>query len=300
MTLVVATTLHAYCTDQEDTSLAWLYHAEAIAASHPDGVTFFAALELDARGIAPFAPLLDRMAQIEAETGAPVAHWTFSFDDGADEITTGNRLRRITMGQNMASRFAMDVGATHMLFCAADCAPPGDVLPKLLEMEHPIVGPEITTYCLHGPVPQKLRQPEVGDEVKSGRGRPGRVVEVAEDGYWRVEGMDMHDGLRSPRPIKAPSGPDVTLVDRDEVDLFPFPVEEHMASAACILLARDVFVQCPWRCDKDRNLTDDPAMHADALRLGWPTYVRKDCRAQHYPDAIGPIEDRHADRKIRR
>jgi hypothetical protein len=54
--VVVATTLHAYVTDQVDTSEAWLYTAENLAASKTADVRFFAALETDARGVAPFKP----------------------------------------------------------------------------------------------------------------------------------------------------------------------------------------------------------------------------------------------------
>lgn len=256
--IVVATTLHAYVTDQADTSLAWLYNAEAIAASHPEGVTFFAALEMDGRGLAPFQPLLDRLSELETSD-----YWTFSFDDHATEIRTDNRVRRITMGQNMANEFAMSVGASHLLFCAADCAPDGDVLPKLLELDHPICGPEITTYVLSGPTPI-------------------RTVWITSTGE-RLTQVEVGR----------------TYVDEDAEPLFPFPVQEHMASAACILLARDVFRRLRWRSDGDAGMTDDPCLHQDALELlGYPTYVRKDVYARHYPEAIGPIESRGHDRRL--
>lgn len=260
MTIVVATTLHAYVTDSQDTSEAWLYNAEAIADSHPDGVRFFAAIELDGRGLAPFASLLRRLNTLALHPSVTgIDHWTFSFDDGATEITTENRLRRITMGQNMANDFAMSAGASHLLFCAADCAPPPDVLPKLLEMNHPLVGPEIPTYCLTGP-------------------KPIRTVWITDTGE------------RLTQPAVG-----TTIVDEDAEYLYPdFPVQEHMASAACILLARDVFRQLRWRADGDAGMTDDPCLHHDALNLlGIPTYVRKDCVARHYPECIGSIEQRH-------
>lgn len=259
MTIVVATTLHAYVTDSQDTSEAWLYNAEAIADSHPDGVVFFAAIELDARGLAPFASLLRRLNTLALHPSVTgVDHWMFSFDDGATEIRTDNRLRRITMGQNMANDYAMSAGASHLLFCAADCAPPPDVLPKLLEMNHPLVGPEIPTYCLTGPTPT-------------------RTVWITNAG----------------KRVTEPFGH--TIVHEDAEPLYPFPVQEHMASAACILLARDVFRQLRWRADGDAGMTDDPCLHHDALHLlGIPTYVRKDCVARHYPECIGSIEGRHS------
>lgn len=230
MTIVVGTTLHAYVTDQPDTCLAWLYNAEALQASHPDGVKFFAALETDARGLAPFAAVIARLEAVGGE------YWTFSLEDGRTEVTTSNRLRHITMGQNLVTDYCVsNLGTTHLLFMAADCAPPPDALPKLLELDHALVGGEVTTYCLSGP----------------------------------------------------------------SVSKFPFPVEEHMATAAFILIRRDIFNVVRWRWDE--RMSDDPCMHHDALTFhGVTTYVRKDCVGRHYPEAIPAIEERGHDRKVYR
>jgi hypothetical protein len=152
--IVVASTLAPYVMQDLDTWSAWLMTAEAVRGSHPDGVQFFAAIEVDARGLEPFRPLLDRLQEIDG------SYWTFSFDDGADVIATHNRVQRITMGQNIANSFAQNTHATHMLFMGADCMPPVDALPKLLELEHPIVGGEVKAYGLSGsPVPRYLPIP---------------------------------------------------------------------------------------------------------------------------------------------
>lgn len=144
--ILVGTTLAAFVMDQEDTWSAWLRNAEEIQASHPDGVTYFAAIETDARGLAPFAPLLDRLAEIGGE------HWTFSLDDGRTEVTTANRLRHITAGQNLATdRACSSPDCTHLLFLAADLEPPADCLPRLLALDHPLVGGHCGTYGLTGP-----------------------------------------------------------------------------------------------------------------------------------------------------
>lgn len=228
--IVVGTTMAAFVMDQRDTWGSWLRNAEAIIASHPN-VHYFAALQLDARGLEPFQPLLDELARING------SYFTYSLDDGRTEVTTANRLRHITMGQNIVTDFACAVGATHLLFLAADLAPDPDTLPKLLEMDHPLVGGEVSTYVLSGP----------------------------------------------------------------KVDKYQFPVEEHMATAAYIMLARQVFNQLRWRWDADTGMTDDPCMHHDALHLlGIPTYVRKDCIGKHYPEAIGAIETRGHDMKVHR
>lgn len=229
--IVVATTLAKYVMDDPDTWGAWMRHAEQITASHTDGVQFFAALELDADGLDPFGPLLVRLAEIGGE------HWTYMLDDGRCTVTTANRLRHITFGQNMATDYALAAGASHLLFMAADCAPPADALPKLLELDHPLVGGEVPTYCLSGPV----------------------------------------------------------------VGGYPFPVEEHMATAAFVLLRRDLLRRIRWRWDVDEGMSDDPCLHADARDLlGVPTYVRKDCVGRHYPEAIGPVETRGHDMSVAR
>lgn len=147
--IVFATTLAAYVMDDPETWGSWLLHAEETAKSHDEGVIFFAALEVDARGTEPFRPLLDRMEQLPSEW------WRFTFDDGREEVTTSNRLRHICMGANLCIEYALHVGASHLMFVGADTEPPPDVLPKLLEMDHSLVGMEIPTYALSGPEPMR-------------------------------------------------------------------------------------------------------------------------------------------------
>lgn len=144
MTAVVATTLAAFAMDDRDTWGAWLYNADRIIAHTDEPVTFFAAIQVDARGLAPFEPLLVELAELGGE------YWTFSLDDGRTEVTTQNRLRHLTTGQNLASEYASSHGHDWMLFCAADCCPPADVLPKLWELNEPLCGPETPTYGLTG------------------------------------------------------------------------------------------------------------------------------------------------------
>lgn len=144
--IVVATTLAAYVCDDPDTSEAWLRNAEAIQASVPGTeVRYFAGLELDARGLHPFASLIARMEEVGA------TWWTGHLDDARTEVTTENRLRHITWFQNLATEYAVTCGASHLLFLAADLEPPPDALDKLLEVDHGLVGGEVSTYCLSGP-----------------------------------------------------------------------------------------------------------------------------------------------------
>lgn len=228
--IVVGTTMAGFVMDQPGTWSSWLQNADEIKASHPD-VHYFAALQVDARGLDPFAPLLSDLARLGG------SYFTYSLDDGRTEVTTANRLRHITMGQNIVTDFCCSTDTSHLLFLAADLAPDPQTIPKLLELNHPLVGGEVTTYGLHGPsVPQ-----------------------------------------------------------------YPFPVEEHMATAAYVMLSREVFRKIRWRWDRDTGMTDDPCLHHDALHLlGIPTYVRKDCIGKHYPECIGAIETRGHDRSVHR
>jgi len=235
--VVVGTTLPAYVMDVPDAWGSWLRNAEAMVATYPE-MSFFAALELDNRGLDPFRPLFDRIDDLSL-VGVNVSRWTFSLDDGADEVTTGNRLRRITTGQNLVTDFCRSTGADWLLFMAADCAPPVDAVPELLKLEHPLVGGHVGTYCLDGPVVERYRA-----------------------GYGDL-------------------------------------VREHMATAAFVMISREVFNQVGWRWDRQAGTSDDPCLHHDALTLlGVPTYVHHGVVGRHYPEAIGPIEDRHPDRRL--
>ena len=156
--VVVGTTIPAYVMDQEDTWSAWLHNAEAMLEQYPDA-QFFAACEVDDRGKRVFDPLFERLREVNGDW------WTFSLDDGNDRVTTGNRLRRITTGQNLVVDFALSRKATALLFMAADCAPPADAIPRLLEVNVSLIGGQVDTYCLDGPV-AKSYIPRYGNDIR--------------------------------------------------------------------------------------------------------------------------------------
>jgi hypothetical protein len=229
--IVVGSTLTNFAMGHPDIWGAWLRNAEAMQASHPDGVRFFCAVETDARGLEPFTPLTDRLAALGGEW------WTYHLDDGRSRVTTGNRLRHIVAGQNLTVDYACSAWASHLLFLAADCCPPPDAIPKLLEVDWPIIGGHVPTYCLDGPVV------------------PG----------------------------------------------YSFPVKRHMATAAFVMLRRDLFRTLRWRWDLDMGMSDDPCLYWDAKRLhGVETYVRHDCVGRHYPECIPAVELRGYDLGVAR
>lgn len=218
-----------YAMAEEGTWGSWLMTAEGLREHSPEPVEFFAAIETDGRGLEPFKPLLGRLIELKG------SWWTFHLDDGRRSIHTETRLAHIVTGQNLVSMRATDTGASHLLFMAADCRPPADALPKLLEMDWPLVGGEVSTYCLSG----------------------------------------------------------------EAVTDYPFPVEEHMPTAAFVLILRDVFKAVRWRVDGERGMSDDPCYYDDVWRFfGVRGRVRKDVVGQHWPPAIGPIERRYPNRDM--
>lgn len=243
-TIVVGTTLTHFAMGQPETWSSWLKHAErqkAMAADVGHELRHFAAIQVDGRGIEPFKPLLNTLEELGGE------HWTYSLDDGRTEVTMTGRWRHIVFGQNLVVDYCQAIpDCSHLLFLAADCAAPSDIVPRMLEMEHPLVAPYISTYGLRGPV--------VND-------------------CW-VGGCEQH--------LK-----------------YPFHVEDAMASAACLFIARDVFRRIRFRWDLDTGMSDDPCFHADARDLlGIPTYVRHDVQARHYPEAVGDYESRGFDTTV--
>lgn len=163
MTIVVGcTTVGFKMSGDPNNWSAWLMNAEAVQASVDDDVIYFAALEVDARGLQPFAPLLDRLAEIGGR------YWTFSLNDDVQIITTGTRLRRICMGHNLVGTYAIEeVGASHVLFLASDTQAPDDVLPSLLELNVAAAACHIPTYCLDGPRSERFPTWDVREHMES-------------------------------------------------------------------------------------------------------------------------------------
>lgn len=146
MTIVIGTTLASFAMSEPDAWQSWLKHHERQIASHPEGVQHFAALQTDARGMEPFAPLIERLEAIGGE------YWTFSLDDGRTKVDMTNRWRHVAFGENCVMDYCNGrPDVSHLLFLAADTAAPSNILPAMLEMEHPLCAPFISTYGLRGP-----------------------------------------------------------------------------------------------------------------------------------------------------
>lgn len=237
MTILVATTVAPYIMEnREDPSdlywSNWLSNPRALKAAG-EQVEFFAALEMDGRGVGVFDPLKGAMRRV-----GPSNFWEFSLTTGDTEFNSSNRLSRICTGRNLISEYASQrQDITHILHLDADTRPARSLLPLLLAMNAGICGAEVPTYCLSGP---------------SAGGFPES---------WQVQ--------------------------------------QHMNTAGCLLVRREIFRAIRWRWDQDAGMTDDPCYYEDAKAMGYPTYVRHDTQCEHYPPVLPPLEQRGHDRRIR-
>lgn len=142
---------------------AWLQNAEQVQASIDEPVVYFAALEVDARGLAPFEPLLDRLGELPDSD-----YWTWMLNDAVTVVGTSTRLRRICLGHNLVGTYALeDAAASHVLFLASDTQAPDDVLPRLLELDVAAAACHIPTYCLDGPRSARFPQWDVRNHMES-------------------------------------------------------------------------------------------------------------------------------------
>lgn len=111
----------------------------------------FLAAETDARGLAPYEPLTERLADVLRTHGVASEGWSFSLDTGAKEWDGGNRIPRICHGRNMITDYATAKAADWILHLDTDTRPDPKTISKLLALRWPIVGGDVPSYCLSGP-----------------------------------------------------------------------------------------------------------------------------------------------------
>lgn len=175
--IVVGTTVAPYKVDGSE--LNWLVNAEGFDPS----AHIFASLELlPGRGIKTYSRLRMRMAELAG------IFWTFELDDEETVLTSANRLTRICMGRNLVIEYALRHEATHILFLDSDLVVPGDSIERLLEMDAPIVGGDVPSYCLKGP-----RVPEYPFHVERHWNTAGFLL-VQRDVFARVRWRHQHFG----------------------------------------------------------------------------------------------------------
>lgn len=150
--VLVASTIPAFAMGTPDWSW-WLKNwAEikfnTLQAGHE--VEWLAVLQEDGRGRGVFDPLTVEMPN-RAICGLDMSLRWFSLDLGVDEWTTGTRLAGIVTGRNLIIDHAIRHGHDWIYFADSDIEAPDDVLPRLLEMDWPVCGAHVPTYCLSGP-----------------------------------------------------------------------------------------------------------------------------------------------------
>jgi len=78
--------------------MAWLKDAEQVISKFPN-VKYFAALELDHRGLDPFNEVIKKLEELNGE------YWTYTINDKESKVTFSNRWIRIETGRNLIRDF---------------------------------------------------------------------------------------------------------------------------------------------------------------------------------------------------
>lgn len=158
---VIGTPLVGWKVDRNE-HMFWLENANKIKDMFPNAV-YFAALELDHRGIEPFKPM------IEVLEGLGGTYWTYTIDDREKVVTSGNRWIRIETGRNLIREFAQRkrdmsghnwgeetpqtrVNFDAILYIDSDNIMTAEIVEKMLEVDRPLVGVHVPVYGLKGKI----------------------------------------------------------------------------------------------------------------------------------------------------
>lgn len=141
---VIGTPLVGWKCDRGEDNI-WLRDSHAIAQKFPDAV-FFAALELDHRGLEPFQRLIEALQQVEG------IYWTYTINDGETQVTSENRWIRIEAGRNLVREYAQRGRFDAVLYVDSDINLTVEMIEKMFEVDHPLVGINVPEYVQHGPV----------------------------------------------------------------------------------------------------------------------------------------------------
>lgn len=277
--ILVGTTIAPWkCDGRQD--VAWLDYAEEMRAETKQQVGFMAVLEVDGRGLEPYGQVIERLDDLSGD------YWRFAFDDGETVVESGNRLIRICMGRNLVQEYAMrrnqpENNISHILFLDSDISPPADAIPKLLELNRPVVGGHVPIYALGGPS-------LISDDDKRIRRVARRRFAfddstAGEQAYW-----DEQNYCNENPWVPAPEGYPAEAL-----------VQEHWNTAGFLMVRREVFTSVAWHYNLDKGLTDDPAYQAATAAKFGPTWVRHDIEGMHVPIPMVAVGERDGDR-IRR
>ena len=159
---VIGTPLVGWKCDRGEDRI-WLRDSHAILQKFPNAV-FFAALELDHRGLEPFQRFIDALQQVNG------TYWTYTINDGEARVTAENRWIRIETGRNLIREYAQRkrvmsghhwgeetpqysvVNYDAILYVDSDIQLTVEIVEKLLEVNRPLVSVNVPQYNLRGPV----------------------------------------------------------------------------------------------------------------------------------------------------
>jgi hypothetical protein len=161
---VIATPLVGWKCDAKE-HLNWMCDKAEIMRRFPN-VKWFSAFELDHRGIEPFKEVIDALREVNGD------YWTYSINDMQSAVTSSNRWIRIETGRNLIREFAQRLRITSghhwgedctelnhgvvnysaILYVDSDISIDADIIEKMLEVDRPLVGVDVPSYCLSGPV----------------------------------------------------------------------------------------------------------------------------------------------------
>jgi hypothetical protein len=161
---VIGTPLVGWKADKKE-DRAWLEHAQQIKEKFPN-VKFFAALELDSRGLEPFSFIINKLKEIDGE------YWTYSINDNQTEVTYFNRWIRIETGRNLVREFTQRNRKTTgnswgedaskinegmasndaVLYVDSDMIVNSNIIEKMFEVDRPLVSVNVPAYGLKGKV----------------------------------------------------------------------------------------------------------------------------------------------------
>jgi hypothetical protein len=160
---VIGTPLVAWKCDRRE-HMSWINDRLNIMNKFPNA-KWFAAFELDERGLDPFKEVIDALKEVNGD------YWTYTINDMHSKVTSQNRWIRIETGRNLIREFAQRVRITSghhwgedctelnhgvvnyqaILYVDSDTVLNTQIVEKLLEVDRPLVGVNVPQYGLHGP-----------------------------------------------------------------------------------------------------------------------------------------------------
>lgn len=130
---------------EKNEHMAWLRHAEEILKKFPNA-KFFSAFELDHRVLSPFEEVAKKIKQLNGD------YWTYQINDNESKVTHSNRLVRIETGRNLVKEFSQRRRSDAILYVDSDIILEPEIIEKLFEIDHPLVGVNVPQYALKGKV----------------------------------------------------------------------------------------------------------------------------------------------------